>query len=99
MFSSNPTVNNLLLNNLFVLVIFYFTYYTLDTFYPKCFGVKLGPGTAFYFTLTTHSTVGYGDIGPKTNGAKLAVTMHLLFILLLGVNFYITVFNELDKKT
>ena len=97
MFSTNPTVNNLLLNNLFVLLVFYFVYYSMDAVDPNCFGEPLGPGTAFYFTLTTHSTVGYGDIGPKTGKAKLAVTIHLLCILLLGVNFYVSIFNEIEK--
>ena len=39
---------------------------------PDSFGFK-SPIDPFYFAFTTMSTVGYGDISPKTDAAKLMV--------------------------
>lgn len=43
---------------------------------------------AVYFTVTTASTVGYGDITADTQGARLLVTMHIVMsIVVLGSMF------------
>ena len=33
-----------------------------------------------YFGITTHSTVGFGDILPKTTGAKICTIAHILTV-------------------
>jgi hypothetical protein len=47
---------------------------------PDNFNFK-SPIDPFYFAFTTMSTVGYGDISPKTDAAKLVVmSQHLVMI-------------------
>ena len=45
------------------------------------FGFIDDPLDPYYFSLTTMSTVGYGDFSPKTRRAKLLVMSHQLVIL------------------
>ena len=59
--------------NLLLLATVTFAYgFVYSLLNPNEFGFesKLDP---FYFAFTTMSTVGYGDFGPKTDRAKLAV--------------------------
>ncbi len=46
-----------------------------STFYH--FVQKLSWVDAYYFSVTTLSTVGYGDITPKTRGEKLFTTLYI----------------------
>jgi len=43
----------------------------------------------FYFSMTTSTTVGYGDISPKSTKAKCVVMLHFLFILLNALTIFI----------
>jgi len=45
-----------------------------DTFMVKIF-------KRFYFSMTTMSTVGYGDISPKSIKARSLVIVHFIFVL------------------
>ena len=45
-----------------------------DTFMVKIF-------KRFYFSMTTMSTVGYGDISPKSIKARFLVIIHFIFVL------------------
>lgn len=38
------------------------------------------PMDAFYYTIVTHVTLGYGDITPKTQMARRIVTVHSLIV-------------------
>ena len=54
----------------------------------------------FYFSLTTLSTVGYGDFMPKTTRAKIAVMFHQFIILLQIVNLiqlYLIKYSKYSK--
>ena len=44
---------------------------------------KINFFTAFYFSLTTQSTVGYGDISPKDNITKIICMTHLLLTIII----------------
>jgi len=46
---------------------------------PGSFGFK-SPIDPFYFSFSTMSTVGYGDISPKTDAAKLMVMTQQMVI-------------------
>lgn len=41
----------------------------------------------FYFSMTTSSTIGYGDISPSTMNSKIVVIIHQLLILINIVSF------------
>jgi voltage-gated potassium channel len=47
---------------------------------PESFGFK-SPLDPFYFSFTTMSSVGYGDISPKTDMAKLMVMSQQIVML------------------
>ena len=53
---------------------FGFIYMVYNKMNPKAFGFKKGNLLdPFYFSMTTMSTVGYGDFGPKDNISKMLV--------------------------
>jgi hypothetical protein len=63
------------------LVVFSFTYYVVATNDPHQF---VGISTrldALYFSTTTASTVGYGDVHPAGQVARTIVTLHMAFNL------------------
>ena len=50
---------------------------------------------ALYFSFTTQSTVGYGDISPKSKFAKILVMIQQTIVLLeLASNFYKMIFQK-----
>ncbi len=65
----------------FFLVIFAWVYFTLDKSQPSAFGAHLTRSSCLYFTVTVFSTVGFGDITPKTDLARLLVTVQMLLDL------------------
>ena len=42
---------------------------------------------AIYFSLMTHSTVGYGDISPKNRTSKICVMIQVILVIILTSNF------------
>jgi Ion channel len=64
------------------LLIFASAYYLMDRSLPQSFGQHLSRTDSLYFTITTFSTVGYGDITAKTDGARVAVIFQMLGDLL-----------------
>ena len=42
------------------------------------------PREVFYFTIITHSTVGYGDIIPNTELMRIAITLHILCLVVVN---------------
>jgi voltage-gated potassium channel len=60
------------------LVLFAWIYLTMAHSEPTAFRVPLSRMSALYFTVTVFSTVGFGDITPKTDVARLVVTVQML---------------------
>ncbi len=61
-----------------VIVAFATAYYSLGTSTDQIPGIQTKVD-AFYFTVTTISTVGYGDIVATGQGARVLVSVHILF--------------------
>ena len=62
---------------LFVLV-FASTYLLLASTRPQAFTEPLSHTDALYFTMTVFSTVGFGDIAPRSDMARLIVTVQMV---------------------
>ena len=60
------------------LVLFAWIYLTMSRSDPAAFGTPLTRSSALYFTVTVFSTVGFGDIVPKTDTARLVCTVQML---------------------
>jgi hypothetical protein len=76
----------------FFLLLFASTYVVLAATSPRSFGGPLSHTDGLYFTVTTFSTVGFGDITAKTETARLVVTGQMLAdLIVLGVALKIIV--------
>lgn len=62
---------------LFVLV-FATAYLLLATGQPEAFTEPLSQADALYFAVTVFSTVGFGDIAPRTDAARLVTTAQMV---------------------
>jgi voltage-gated potassium channel len=60
------------------LVLFAWIYLTMSHSDPASFGGALDRPSALYFTVTVFSTVGFGDITPKTDPARMVATVQML---------------------
>jgi hypothetical protein len=68
------------------LVLFSTTYYLLERAESGTFSQHLSRTDALYFTVTTFSTVGYGDITAKSQGARVLVMVQMVAdILIIGL--------------
>ena len=82
--------------NLIVILLFTFMYFTLSKTGVQHFSGLDKHSSLFdhaYFASTIQSTIGFGDIHPKTSTAKLIVMLQQL-VVLLGV---IELFSTLKK--
>jgi hypothetical protein len=68
-----------------VITLFALTYATMSAADPAAFNQALDKGTAVYFTVTTLTTTGFGDIAATSDGARWVVTAQMLFDLILLV--------------
>jgi voltage-gated potassium channel Kch len=64
------------------LVVFASTYCIIDAQQPDAFSEPLNRTDGLYFTVTTFATVGYGDITPDSELARVMVTIQMLVGLL-----------------
>ncbi|MBZ2197089.1 potassium channel family protein [Occultella gossypii] len=62
----------------FFLVLFAAVYVGLSRGDPAAFTESLDRTDALYFTVTTFATVGYGDIAPVVNEARIIATVQML---------------------
>ncbi len=60
------------------LVLFAWIYLTMSASSPAAFGEQLSRTSALYFTVTVFSTVGFGDITPKTDPARIVAMVQML---------------------
>lgn len=60
------------------LVLFAWIYLTMSTSSPAAFGAHLSRTSALYFTVTVFSTVGFGDITPKTDPARIVAMVQMM---------------------
>ncbi|WP_327415169.1 potassium channel family protein [Streptomyces sp. NBC_01233] len=68
------------------LVLFSATYFLLAEAVPGSFTESLNRTDALYFTVTVFATVGFGDIAPVTQTARVLTTVQMLSdLLLVGV--------------
>ena len=74
---------------LFILL-FATAYYLMARAEPKAFTEALSRTDALYFTVTVFSTVGFGDISPKGETARLVVVSQMILnLIVLGVGIKI----------
>lgn len=68
------------------LLLFAATYVVMATVSASNFGEKLTHTDALYFTVTVFTTVGFGDITAKTEGARILVTGQMVTdLIVLGI--------------
>ena len=76
------------------LILFASTYFMMSTFGTGTFSQEdLSRTDALYFTVTVFSTVGFGDISPTSESARLVVSGQMildLFILGFGINAFVS---------
>ena len=74
------------------LLLFASTYYLLGHYVPADFTQRMTRTDALYFTVTTFTTTGFGDIAATSEGARLVVTGQMLLDLVLlgfGVRIFV----------
>ena len=68
------------------LVLFASTYVVMDAITAKSFSQPLTHTDALYFTVTVFATVGFGDITPTTEAARLVVTGQMIAdLVIIGI--------------
>jgi hypothetical protein len=68
---------------LLFLTVFATIYLSLSQTWPANFSQKLDHTRALYFTITVFSTVGFGDITPTTDAARIMVSIQMLVDLVI----------------
>ena len=61
-----------------ITVVFASTYLGMSEEDPTAFSEPLDHTGALYFTMTTLATIGYGDIVPRTNAARVVVMLQMV---------------------
>ena len=70
----------------FFLVVFSMMYLAMSASTPTSFSQHLDHVRALYFTITTFATVGFGDITPTTDIARMIVSVQMLLdLVVIGV--------------
>jgi hypothetical protein len=64
-------------------LLFATTYFLMDEYRTQTFSQQMTRVDSLYFTITTLATVGFGDITPVTQGARVTVTVQMVLDLAL----------------
>ncbi|WP_405653791.1 potassium channel family protein [Streptomyces sp. NBC_00019] len=83
------------------LLLFATTYYLMERSASGSFSEPLSRSDALYFTVTVFSTVGFGDISPRSEPARLLVTGQMAAnLLLIGVaaRFLLSAVEQARKR-
>ncbi|WP_020143378.1 potassium channel family protein [Terracoccus sp. 273MFTsu3.1] len=68
------------------LIVFASSHYVIDNIDPGSYTQPMTRLDALYYTVTTFATVGYGDIAPVSETARLAATLQMLLgLVFLGL--------------
>jgi voltage-gated potassium channel len=65
------------------LILFAITHFAINSAEPGSYSQQMSRLDALYFTVTTFATVGYGDISPTSQGARLAALLQMVLGLVL----------------
>lgn len=88
-FTINKNITSVLIINFIIFLLFAIIYYDFKTEFSNMNDLV----DAIYFTSMTQSTVGYGDIVPKTRKMKCVVAVHHIIIILLALRLIIAIVN------
>lgn len=83
--STRPDKHMLFITNAIVFVMFTVIYWIMDTMRPGIhFGDSFDP---VYFSVITHTTIGFGDISPKTTVARYITSLHAVLTLVVTLYY------------
>jgi len=95
----------LILANLLIIVVMVAVYSVMDLVDKKSFRFTSGKGENVgwrdiaYFTIITHTTVGYGDIVPAQWWSRLAVAFHVLLVWIFNLGIiWISLSQEIKES-
>ena len=74
--------NNKLFLNLIIYLLFTIIYIKNKNNFNK---KQLSNNDIIYYSLVTHTTVGYGDIYPTTTLGKYITSLHILFVFIVNL--------------
>jgi voltage-gated potassium channel len=81
-----------------LIVVFASAYFVTGTVYPASFTQPMTKVDTVYFTVTVLATVGFGDIAPVTQAARIMVTVQMLADLLLIGIFAKVLLNTVQRR-
>jgi voltage-gated potassium channel len=81
------------------IVVFAWIYLTMSRADPAAFGEPLSRTAALYFTVTILSTVGFGDITPTTDQARIVVTIQMVANAILLVVAVRLIFRTASRRS
>jgi voltage-gated potassium channel Kch len=68
-----------------IVIAFAIAYGNMSSYHDTSFSEPLGRISALYFTMTTLTTIGYGDITPETDSAQILVMVQMVAnVVLIG---------------
>jgi hypothetical protein len=85
--SVKRTILLISITHICILLVYALIYVIIDFKYPNSFGDDnvMTIANAMFVSANTHTTVGYGDVSPKTDIAKMACTSHTLLVFFLTI--------------